>query len=160
MSQTNTTTERPRPRLKARYPDEIVATLTEQFGFGNRMQVPGVVKVVVNMGVGEGARDAKILESAERELALITGQKPSVAKAKKSIAAFKLREGMPVGAFCTLRGPSMFEFLERLVTVAIPRVLDVSGKLFARLRVEAVIADGPAVEPRRRAGLEAPHGEA
>lgn len=115
------------PAYKTRYREEIVPALMKRFGYKNVNQVPRLVKVVVNMGVGEGARDAKILESAERELALITGQKPSVAKAKKSIAAFKLREGMPVGAFCTLRGPSMFEFLERLVTVAIPRIRDFRG---------------------------------
>ena len=127
MSQTNTTTERPRPRLKARYHDEIVATLTEQFGFGNRMQVPGVVKVVVNMGVGEAARDSKLIDGAVRDLAAITGQKPLVTKARKSIAQFKLREGMPIGTHTTLRGDRMWEFLDRLVSTALPRIRDFRG---------------------------------
>ena len=118
---------RPRPRLKQRYHDEIVAALTEKFGFGNRMQVPGVVKVVVNMGVGEAARDSKLIEGAVRDLAAITGQKPLVTKARKSIAQFKLREGMPIGAHTTLRGDRMWEFLDRLVSTALPRIRDFRG---------------------------------
>ena len=120
-------TPRPRPRLKARYHDEIVATLTEQFGFSNRMQVPGVVKVVVNMGVGEAARDSKLIDGAVRDLAAITGQKPVVTKARKSIAQFKLREGMPIGTHTTLRGDRMWEFLDRLVSTALPRIRDFRG---------------------------------
>ena len=120
-------TPRPRPRLKARYHDEIVAALTEQFGFSNRMQVPGVVKVVVNMGVGEAARDSKLIDGAVRDLAAITGQKPVVTKARKSIAQFKLREGMPIGTHTTLRGDRMWEFLDRLVSTALPRIRDFRG---------------------------------
>ncbi len=120
-------TQRPRPRLKARYHDEIVAALTEQFGFSNRMQVPGVVKVVVNMGVGEAARDSKLIDGAVRDLAAITGQKPVVTKARKSIAQFKLREGMPIGTHTTLRGDRMWEFLDRLVSTALPRIRDFRG---------------------------------
>ena len=118
---------RPRPRLKQRYHDEIVAALTDKFGFANRMQVPGVVKVVVNMGVGEAARDSKLIEGAVRDLAAITGQKPLVTKARKSIAQFKLREGMPIGAHTTLRGDRMWEFLDRLVSTALPRIRDFRG---------------------------------
>jgi large subunit ribosomal protein L5 len=117
----------PTPRLKTRYREEIVAALQGQFGFGNPMQVPGVVKVVVNMGVGEAARDAKLMDGAVRDLTAITGQKPLVVKAKQSIAQFKLREGMPIGAKVTLRGDRMWEFLDRLVTVALPRIRDFRG---------------------------------
>ena len=115
------------PRLKARYREEIIPALREQFGFANVMQVPGVVKVVVNMGVGEAARDSKLIEGAIRDLALITGQKPQVTKARKSIAQFKLREGMPIGAHATLRGDRMWEFLDRLVSVGLPRIRDFRG---------------------------------
>ena len=115
------------PRLKARYREEIIPALREQFGFANVMQVPGVVKVVVNMGVGEAARDSKLIEGAIRDLALITGQKPQVTKARKSIAQFKLREGMPIGAHTTLRGDRMWEFLDRLVSVGLPRIRDFRG---------------------------------
>jgi large subunit ribosomal protein L5 len=115
------------PRLKARYADEIRAALQEQFGYGNAMQVPGVVKVVVNMGVGEAARDSKLIDGAVKDLASITGQKPVVTKARKSIAQFKLREGMPIGAHTTLRGDRMWEFLDRLVTIALPRIRDFRG---------------------------------
>ena len=108
------------PRLKTRYADEIKSALNEQFAYANVMQIPGVVKVVVNMGVGEAARDAKLIEGAVRDLALITGQKPEVKKARKSIAQFKLREGMPIGAKVTLRNDRMWEFLDRLVTIALP----------------------------------------
>ena len=124
MSETATTTT---PRLKARYADEIKGQLQEQFGHGNVMQVPRVVKVVVNMGVGDAARDAKLIEGAIRDLSAITGQKPLVTKARKSIAQFKLREGMPIGAHTTLRGDRMWEFLDRLVTVALPRIRDFRG---------------------------------
>ncbi len=116
-----------KPRLKTRYNDEVRAALQEQFGFGNVMQIPGVVKVVVNMGVGEAARDAKLIEGAVRDLATITGQKPVVRKATKSIAQFKLREGMPIGAKVTLRNDRMWEFLDRLLTIALPRIRDFRG---------------------------------
>ncbi len=118
---------RPLPRLKQKYRDEIVAGLTEQFGFANIMQVPGVVKVVVNMGVGDAARDSKLIEGAVRDLTAITGQKPIVTKARKSIAQFKLREGMPIGAHTTLRGDRMWEFLDRLVSLGLPRIRDFRG---------------------------------
>ena len=116
-----------KPRLKTRYDDEIRAALKEQFGFDNVMQIPGVVKVVVNMGVGEAARDAKLIEGAVRDLATITGQKPIIRKATKSIAQFKLREGMPIGAKVTLRNDRMWEFLDRLLTIALPRIRDFRG---------------------------------
>ena len=116
-----------KPRLKVRYDDEIRSALKEQFGFDNVMQIPGVVKVVVNMGVGEAARDAKLIEGAGRDLATITGQKPVVRKATKSIAQFKLREGMPIGAKVTLRNDRMWEFLDRLLTIALPRIRDFRG---------------------------------
>ena len=115
------------PRLKTRYNDEVRAALQQEFGFANVMQIPGVVKVVVNMGVGEAARDAKLIEGAVRDLATITGQKPVVRKATKSIAQFKLREGMPIGAKVTLRGDRMWEFLDRLLTIALPRIRDFRG---------------------------------
>jgi large subunit ribosomal protein L5 len=128
-----TTTEKIVPRLKTRYREEIVAELQKQFSFENPMQVPGVVKVVVNMGVGEAARDGKLIEGAVRDLATITGQRPEVRKARVSIAQFKLREGMPIGARVTLRGDRMWEFLDRLLTIALPRIRDfrgLSGKQF------------------------------
>jgi large subunit ribosomal protein L5 len=115
------------PRLKARYRQEIVPALREEFNYGNVMQVPGLVKIVVNMGVGEAARDSKLIEGAIRDLTLITGQKPQVTKARKSIAQFKLREGMPIGAHVTLRGDRMWEFLDRLLSVALPRIRDFRG---------------------------------
>ncbi|CAN5515454.1 50S ribosomal protein L5 [soil metagenome] len=115
------------PRLKTRYRDEIVAELTKDFSYANPMQVPGVVKVTVNMGVGEAARDSKLIEGAIRDLATITGQKPAVTKARKSIAQFKLREGMPIGAHVTLRGDRMWEFLDRLLSLALPRIRDFRG---------------------------------
>jgi large subunit ribosomal protein L5 len=118
---------RPVPRLKQRYNDEIRSGLNEQFGYANIMQIPGVVKVVVNMGVGEAARDSKLIEGAVRDLSAITGQKPLVRKARKSIAQFKLREGMPIGAKVTLRGDRMWEFLDRLLTIALPRIRDFRG---------------------------------
>jgi large subunit ribosomal protein L5 len=118
---------RPVPRLKQRYNDEIRPSLNGQFSYTNIMQIPGVVKIVVNMGVGEAARDSKLIEGAVRDLAAITGQKPLVRKARKSIAQFKLREGMPIGAKVTLRGDRMWEFLDRLLTIALPRIRDFRG---------------------------------
>jgi large subunit ribosomal protein L5 len=115
------------PRLKTRYREEILPALREEFAYGNIMQVPGVTKIVVNMGVGEAARDSKLIEGATRDLAAITGQKPQVTKARKSIAQFKLREGMPIGAHVTLRGDRMWEFLDRLLTIALPRIRDFRG---------------------------------
>ena len=115
------------PRLKQRYRDEIVGSLREEFGYGNVMQVPSVTKVVVNMGVGDAARDSKLIEGAIRDLGSITGQRPSVTKARKSIAQFKPREGMPIGAHTTLRGDRMWEFLDRLLTIALPRIRDFRG---------------------------------
>ena len=115
------------PRLKQLYADEIKGALLTQFGYENVMQVPGVVKVVVNMGVGDAAKDAKLIEGAIKDLSAITGQKPLVTKARKSIAQFKLREGMPLGAHTTLRGDRMWEFLDRLVSVGLPRIRDFRG---------------------------------
>ena len=122
-----TTAEKTIPRLKTRYREEIVAGLQEDFTYDNAMQVPRVVKVVVNMGVGDAARDGKLIEGALRDLSLITGQKPQVRRATKSIAQFKLREGMPIGAKVTLRGDRMWEFLDRLLTIALPRIRDFRG---------------------------------
>ena len=124
----STTVEAPAvPRLKQRYRDEIVGSLREEFGYANVMQVPAVTKVVVNMGVGDAARDSKLIEGAIRDLQSITGQRPAVTKARKSIAQFKLREGMPIGAHTTLRGDRMWEFLDRLLSVALPRIRDFRG---------------------------------
>jgi large subunit ribosomal protein L5 len=114
-------------RLKTRYAEEIAPALREQFGYANTMQTPRLVKVVVNMGVGEAARDSKLIDGAVKDLSAITGQKPQVTKARKSIAQFKLREGMPIGAHVTLRGDRMWEFLDRLVSVALPRIRDFRG---------------------------------
>ena len=114
-------------RLKARYKSEIKDALTKQFGFTNPMQIPTLVKVVVNMGVGEAARDSKLIEGAIRDLAVITGQKPQVTKSRKSIAQFKLREGMPIGAHVTLRGDRMWEFADRLLSISLPRIRDFRG---------------------------------
>jgi large subunit ribosomal protein L5 len=119
--------ERVPPRLKERYKREIAPALREEFGFANVMQVPVLSKIVVNMGVGEAARDAKLIEGAVRDLTVITGQKPAVARAKKSIAQFKLREGMPIGAHVTLRGDRMWEFCDRLLALALPRIRDFRG---------------------------------
>jgi large subunit ribosomal protein L5 len=115
------------PRLKARYRSEIHAAMLEEFGYPNVMQVPTVTKIVVNMGVGEAARDAQLIDGAVRDLTIITGQKPAVARARKSIAQFKLREGMPIGAHVTLRGDRMWEFLDRLLSIALPRIRDFRG---------------------------------
>ena len=121
------------PRLKTKYAESIKSTLIEEFKYQNVNQVPRLVKVVVNMGVGDAAKDSKLIDGAVRDLTLITGQKPQVTKARKSIAQFKLREGMPIGAHATLRGDRMWEFLDRLVTLALPRIRDfrgLSGKQF------------------------------
>jgi large subunit ribosomal protein L5 len=115
------------PRLKEKYRAEIAPALKDEFAFANVMQIPGLTKIVVNMGVGEAARDAKLIDGAVRDLAAITGQKPAVARAKKSIAQFKLREGMPIGAHVTLRGDRMWEFLDRLLATALPRIRDFRG---------------------------------
>ena len=122
-----TTAEKTQPRLKARYRSEIRDAINKQFNYANVMQIPGVVKVVVNMGVGDAARDAKLINGAVNDLALITGQKPEIRKATKSIAQFKLREGMPIGARVTLRGDRMWEFLDRLVSIGLPRIRDFRG---------------------------------
>ena len=115
------------PRLKTRYREEILPALRSEFDIANVMQVPGLTKIVVNMGVGEAARDSKLIEGAIRDLTAITGQKPAVTKARKSIAQFKLREGMPIGAHVTLRGDRMWEFLDRLLSLALPRIRDFRG---------------------------------
>src|SRR5690242_11221557 len=117
----------PVPRLKERYAGEIAPALREEFGFANVMQVPSLTKIVVNMGVGEAARDAKLIEGAVRDLTLITGQKPAIARARKSIAQFKLREGMPIGVHVTLRGYRMWEFCDRMLSLALPRIRDFRG---------------------------------
>ena len=122
MSETTTI-----PRLKAKYRETIVPALQEEFSYGNVMQIPGLTKIVVNMGVGEAARDSKIIEGAIRDLTAITGQKPAVTKARKSIAQFKLREGQPIGCHVTLRGDRMWEFADRLLTLALPRIRDFRG---------------------------------
>ena len=117
----------PTPRLKERYRQEIAPAMREEFGYANVMKIPTVTKIVVNMGVGEAARDSKLIEGAIRDLTVITGQKPAVARARKSIAQFKLREGMPIGAHVTLRGDRMWEFLDRLLSLALPRIRDFRG---------------------------------
>ncbi|MEY3406220.1 MAG: hypothetical protein RLZZ556_292 [Actinomycetota bacterium] len=115
------------PRLKAKYKSEIKGELLNQFGFKNVHQVPGLTKIVVNMGVGDAAKDGKLIEFAIKDLTAITGQKPQVNLARKSIAQFKLREGQPIGAHVTLRGDRMWEFLDRLLTLALPRIRDFRG---------------------------------
>lgn len=122
-----TVTAPPVPRLKERYRTEIVPGLRERFAYDNIMRVPGLVKIVVNMGVGEAARDAKLIDGAIRDLAVITGQRPQIRRATKSIAQFKLREEMPIGAKSTLRGVRMWEFCDRLLTLALPRIRDFRG---------------------------------
>jgi len=117
----------PAPRMKARFDDEIVKAMTEKFGYKNRLEVPKISKVTLNMGVGEASQDKKKVQIAAEEMALIAGQKPVITKAKKSIAQFKLREGMPIGAKVTLRRDRMYEFLDRLVTIAMPRIRDFRG---------------------------------
>ena len=122
MSETTTI-----PRLKAKYRETIVPALQDEFAYANVMQIPNLTKIVVNMGVGEAARDSKIIEGAIKDLTAITGQKPSVTKARKSIAQFKLREGQPIGCHVTLRGDRMWEFLDRLLSVSLPRIRDFRG---------------------------------
>ena len=124
---TATAPEKSKPRLKTRYQAEISPALRTQFAYRNVMQIPGLVKIVVNMGVGEAARDSKLIDGAMRDLATITGQKPQLRRATRSIAQFKLREGMPIGAKVTLRGDRMWEFLDRLLTIALPRIRDFRG---------------------------------
>jgi len=119
--------ERYTPRLKQRYLDEIVPKLRSEFGIENRMAVPRIEKIVVNMGLGEAIQNIKILEDGVEELAAIAGQRPTVTRARKSIAAFKLRENMPIGCRVTLRGDRMWDFLDRLISVALPRVRDFRG---------------------------------
>ncbi|MGI9144640.1 MAG: 50S ribosomal protein L5 [Candidatus Planktophila sp.] len=114
-------------RLKSRYRSEIAPALKTQFGFKNPMQIPTLVKIVVNMGVGEAARDSKLIEGAVRDLTIITGQKPQVTKSRKSIAQFKLREGQPIGAHVTMRGDRMWEFADRLLSISLPRIRDFRG---------------------------------
>jgi large subunit ribosomal protein L5 len=124
---TTQTTERETPRLKSRYRAELIQPLKDELGLGNIMQVPRPVKVVVNMGVGEAVREARLLDGAVRDLTQITGQKPLVTKAKQSIAGFKIREGQSIGAKVTLRGDRMWEFLDRLISVVLPRIRDFRG---------------------------------
>jgi large subunit ribosomal protein L5 len=124
---TQTATERPVPRLKARYREELQQRLKDELRLGNVMQVPRPVKVVVNMGVGEAVREGRLLDGAVRDLAQITGQRPLVTKARRSIAGFKIREGQSIGAKVTLRGDRMWEFLDRLVAIALPRIRDFRG---------------------------------
>ncbi|MEO3431437.1 50S ribosomal protein L5 [Pelagibius sp. CAU 1746] len=122
-----------KPRLKEHYDTQLKASMMEEFGYKNAMEVPRLEKIVINMGVGEAVADSKKIKSAVNEMALISGQQPVVTKAKKSVATFKLREGMPVGCKVTLRRERMYEFLDRLITIALPRVRDfrgVSGKSF------------------------------
>jgi len=127
MTETATQAGKIQPRLKTKYRDEISKALTEEHGYTNVHQVPGLVKIVVNMGVGEAARDGKVIDGAIADLTKITGQKPQVTKARKSIAQFKLREGQPIGAHVTLRGDRMWEFLDRLLSLALPRIRDFRG---------------------------------
>lgn len=115
------------PRMKQRYNDELVKAMTEKFGYKNRLEVPRIEKITLNMGVGEASQDKKKVQVAAEEMALIAGQKPVITKAKKSIAQFKLREGMPIGAKVTLRRDRMYDFLDRLVTIAMPRIRDFRG---------------------------------
>jgi large subunit ribosomal protein L5 len=119
--------ERYVPRLKVRYREEVLPRLRQELGYANRMEVPRLLKVVINMGVGDALKDARMLEAATQDLAVIAGQRPVVTKARKSIAGFKLREGMSIGAKVTLRGDRMWEFVDRLITVAIPRIRDFRG---------------------------------
>jgi large subunit ribosomal protein L5 len=115
------------PRLKDRYRAEIAPALKSEFNFKNAMMIPSLTKIVVNMGVGEAARDSKLIEGAIRDLAIITGQKPQVTKSRKSIAQFKLRENMPIGAHVTMRGDRMWEFADRLLSISLPRIRDFRG---------------------------------
>jgi large subunit ribosomal protein L5 len=119
--------ERYVPRLKVRYREEVLPRLRQELGYANAMEVPRLQKIVINMGVGDALKDARMLEAATQDLAVITGQRPVVTKARKSIAGFKLREGSSIGAKVTLRGDRMWEFVDRLITVAIPRIRDFRG---------------------------------
>ena len=114
-------------RLRERYQSEVVPALRKEFGYTNTMAVPKLTKVVVNMGLGEGTQNAKVVDTGAEELAKITGQKASVTRSKKSISQFKLRKNMPIGAMVTLRGPRMYEFIDRLIAIALPRVRDFRG---------------------------------
>jgi large subunit ribosomal protein L5 len=127
MSTPTITEARPVPRLKRRYLDEVAPALREQLGLANVMQVPRLEKIVVNMGVGDAVADSRAIEGATNDLAIITGQKPRVNRARKSVAGFKLREGMPIGAKVTLRGDRMWHFFDRLLSVALPRIRDFRG---------------------------------
>ncbi|WP_116247421.1 50S ribosomal protein L5 [Nocardiopsis sp. FIRDI 009] len=127
MTVTNDITVPPMPRLKEKYRNEIAPALKEEFELTNVMQIPGLTKIVVNMGVGEAARDAKLIQGAVADLSAITGQKPRINRAKNSIAQFKLREGQPIGASVTLRGDRMWEFLDRMLSLALPRIRDFRG---------------------------------
>ena len=115
------------PRLRKKYKEEIVPQLMKDFSFRNIMQVPKLERVIINMGLGEAVQNAKLIESAVEELTAITGRKPIVTRAKKSIASFKLREGMPIGVMVTLRGEQMYDFVDRLVSIALPRTRDFKG---------------------------------
>ena len=115
------------PRLKEKYNKEVVPAMMKEFNYSSAMQVPKLDKIVINIGLGEAVKDVKVIDAATRDLTAITGQKPVVTKAKKSIATFKLREGMPIGCMVTLRGPKMFEFYDRLVSFAVPRIRDFKG---------------------------------
>lgn len=127
MTATDTATKHLTPRLKTRYAEEVVPALLKQFNYDNVMQVPRLTKITVNMGVGEAARDSKLMDGAIKDLSLITGQKPAIAKARKSIAQFKLREGQPIGAYATVRSDRMWEFFDRLLSIALPRIRDFRG---------------------------------
>lgn len=127
MTVTNDITAPPMPRLKEKYRNELIPALKDEFGIANIMQVPTLTKISVNMGIGEAARDAKLIEGAVADLSAITGQKPKINRAKRSIAQFKLREGQPIGAGVTLRGDRMWEFLDRLLSLALPRIRDFRG---------------------------------
>jgi len=127
MAETVSKQPAPPPRLKERYLSEVLPVLQQELGMSNRMAVPRLEKIVVNMGIGDAIRDAKLLEAAASDLAIITGQKPAVTRARKSIAQFKLRTGMAIGAKVTLRGARMWEFLDRLLSTALPRIRDFRG---------------------------------
>lgn len=115
------------PRLKERYTKDVVPAMMKEFSYTSAMQVPKLEKIVINIGLGEAVKDVKVIDAATRDLTAITGQKPVVTRAKKSIATFKLREGMPIGCMVTLRGPKMFEFFDRFVSFAVPRIRDFKG---------------------------------
>ena len=127
MSEATAVEEKVTPRLKNRYREEIAPAMAKEFAYPNVNQIPGLTKIVVNMGVGDAAKDAKLIEGAIADLTAITGQKPQITKARKSIAQFKLRDGMPIGAHVTLRGDRMWEFLDRLLSLALPRIRDFRG---------------------------------